>query len=119
MKRPRITIRLILVLIAAIAVPLAIDQMLETRIRTLSETLVSDPTSIIRDQPDIKGAEQIQANIDFSNLTTLADRLVFRRKLSVKFDEFRYLESHAGMSGLVLAKGRRNLLITPFSTSVD
>ena len=119
MKRPRISVRFLLLLVAAMAVALAVDQSLETKMRALSETIANDPASVIGDQPDVAGFKQIQVNLKCLNLTTLTDRLAFRRKLSVTFDEFKYLEIPAGVSGLVLAERQMNLLITPISTSND
>ena len=119
MKRPRVSIRLLLLLVTVIAVPFAVDQLLERKMRELFETIAINPTTVIADQPETEGLKQIHVDFECINLTSLADRLTFRRKIAVTFDEIKYLETGNSASGAVLAERQRNVLITPISRSID
>ena len=119
MKRPRISIRFLLLLVAAMAIPFAVDQLLERKMRALAEAIKNDPASVVASSPDVEGFKCIHVDWDYADLTTLADRLMFRRKFAVTYDEIKYEESPAGVTGAILRERQRNLLVTPISTSTE
>ena len=115
MKRPRISIRFLLLLVAAMAIPFAVDQLLERKMRALAETIKNDPASVVASSPDVEGFKCIHVDWDYADLTTLADRLMFRRKFAVTYNEIKY----EGATGAILRERQRNLLVTPISTSTE
>ena len=119
MKLPRISIRLLFLIVAAFSIPFAVDQLLETRIRTLDQAIANDPISVIGDLPEVKGFKQVYTDWNCSNTSTLAERLTFRRELVVTFDEIMYIESERGATDAVVYERKKRLLLTPISMQVD
>ena len=86
MKRFRISLRSVVGLVAAVSVVFAIDQYAESNANTLVAEIILNPDRMLPNetQPDWVGGVAVQNTIDTSSF---ADRILFRRKLSVHYNK--------------------------------